>query len=85
MLMNHLYIAERMAWMTPSDAVKVLVRPEDLEPTEVGCTTMKTSKTLSRPRSVKDSFSTSSSLINAVLGGHHAISESDTHLCVFDD
>ncbi|XP_056618459.1 EF-hand domain-containing family member B isoform X3 [Triplophysa dalaica] len=55
-----------------SDAVNFLVRPEDLEPVEVGCT-RKTPKTLSRPRSVKDSFITSSSLINAVVGGHPTI------------
>ncbi|XP_057195525.1 EF-hand domain-containing family member B isoform X2 [Triplophysa rosa] len=76
---------ERMAWTTPanireqqrtglqvSDAVNVLMRPEDLEPVEVGCT-RKTPKTLSRPRSVKDSFITSSSVINAVVGGHPTI------------
>lgn len=87
MLKNHLYVAEQRACTTPanmqrtglqvSDAVNFSVRPEDLEPVGVGCT-RKTPKTLSRPRSVKDSFITSSSLINAVVGGRPTISESDT-------
>ncbi|XP_010888160.2 EF-hand domain-containing family member B isoform X1 [Esox lucius] len=49
-------------------ACKALVRPEDLEPVEVG-STLKTPKTLSRPRTVPDHFVTSSSLIRAVVGG----------------
>lgn len=52
-----------------SDACKVMVRSEDLESVEVG-STKKTPKTLSRPRSVKDRFITSSSVINAVINGH---------------
>lgn len=69
---------ERMAWSAPANmhradlqktsAIKPLIRPEDLEPVEVG-STKKTPKTLSRPRTVQDSFITSSSLINAVVGG----------------
>ncbi|XDV39555.1 hypothetical protein PO909_008782 [Leuciscus waleckii] len=48
--------------------IKPLIRPEDLEAVELG-NTRKTPKTLPRPRSVQDSFITSSSLINAVVGG----------------
>uniref|UniRef100_A0A8C1CPR6 EF-hand domain family, member B n=1 Tax=Cyprinus carpio carpio TaxID=630221 RepID=A0A8C1CPR6_CYPCA len=69
---------ERMARTAPanmqrtdlqeSSAVKPLIRPEDLEPVEVG-STKKTPKTLSRPRTVQNNFFTSSSLINAVVGG----------------
>ncbi|KAL1258646.1 hypothetical protein QQF64_009223 [Cirrhinus molitorella] len=69
---------ERMAWTAPanmqrthlqeSSAVKPLLRPEDLEPVEVGFT-RKTPKTLSRPRTVQNNFFTSSSVINAVVGG----------------
>uniref|UniRef100_A0A671RK32 EF-hand domain-containing family member B-like n=1 Tax=Sinocyclocheilus anshuiensis TaxID=1608454 RepID=A0A671RK32_9TELE len=51
-----------------SSAVKPLIRPEDLERVEVG-STRKTPKTLSRPRTVQNNFFTSSSLINAVVGG----------------
>ncbi|XP_016319830.1 EF-hand domain-containing family member B [Sinocyclocheilus anshuiensis] len=70
--------AERMARTAPanmqrtdlqeSSAVKPLIRPEDLERVEVG-STRKTPKTLSRPRTVQNNFFTSSSLINAVVGG----------------
>uniref|UniRef100_A0A673GL21 EF-hand domain-containing protein n=1 Tax=Sinocyclocheilus rhinocerous TaxID=307959 RepID=A0A673GL21_9TELE len=77
--------AERMAWTAPanmqrtdlqeSSAVKPLIRPEDLERVEVG-STRKTPKTLSRPRTVQNNFFTSSSLINAVVGG---ISPADDH------
>ncbi|XP_077086069.1 EF-hand domain-containing family member B [Siphateles boraxobius] len=69
---------ERMAWSAPANmqradlqnanAIKPLIRPEDLEAVELG-NTRKTPKTLCRPRSVQDSFITSSSLINAVVGG----------------
>ncbi|KAF4102758.1 EF-hand domain-containing family member B isoform X2 [Onychostoma macrolepis] len=69
---------ERKAWTAPanmqrtdlqeSSAVKPLIRPEDLDPVEVG-STRKTPKTLSRPRTVQNNFFTSSSLINAVVGG----------------
>uniref|UniRef100_A0A672MN67 Uncharacterized protein n=1 Tax=Sinocyclocheilus grahami TaxID=75366 RepID=A0A672MN67_SINGR len=47
--------------------VKLLNRPEDLEPVEVG-STRKTPKTLSR--TVQNNFFTSSSLINAVIDDH---------------
>ncbi|XP_051722172.1 EF-hand domain-containing family member B isoform X2 [Ctenopharyngodon idella] len=69
---------ERMAWSAPANmqrsdlqkasAIKPLIRAEDLEPVEVG-STRKTPKTLPRPRTVQDDFITSSSLINAVVGG----------------
>ncbi|KAK7146707.1 hypothetical protein R3I94_009518 [Phoxinus phoxinus] len=69
---------ERLTWSAPANmqradlqkasAIKPLIRPEDLEAVELG-NTRKTPKTLSRPRSVQDSFITSSSLINAVVGG----------------
>ncbi|XP_050988015.1 LOW QUALITY PROTEIN: EF-hand domain-containing family member B [Labeo rohita] len=69
---------ERMAWTAPanmqrtdlqkSNAVKPLIRPEDLEPVELGYT-RKTPKTLSRPRTVQNNFITSSSVISAVVGG----------------
>uniref|UniRef100_A0A673LRZ6 EF-hand domain family, member B n=1 Tax=Sinocyclocheilus rhinocerous TaxID=307959 RepID=A0A673LRZ6_9TELE len=69
---------ELNAWTAPanmqrtdlqeSSAVKPLIRPEDLEPVEVG-SARKTPKTLSRPRTVQNNFFTSSSLINAVVGG----------------
>uniref|UniRef100_A0A674DIJ1 EF-hand domain family, member B n=1 Tax=Salmo trutta TaxID=8032 RepID=A0A674DIJ1_SALTR len=49
-------------------ASEVLVRPEDLEPAEVG-SMLKTPKTLNRPRTIQDRFITSSSLIRAVVGG----------------
>nr|XP_055067357.1 EF-hand domain-containing family member B [Misgurnus anguillicaudatus] len=67
---------ERSVWTAPanmqrtelqeSDVCKVLVKSEDLESVEVG-STKKTPKTLSRPRSVRDRFITSSSVINAVV------------------
>ncbi|XP_051577821.1 EF-hand domain-containing family member B [Myxocyprinus asiaticus] len=70
---------ECMAWTAPanmqradlqeSTTVKVLVTPENLEPVQVG-STRKIPKTLSRPRKVQeDRFITSSSVINAVVGG----------------
>ncbi|XP_067303887.1 EF-hand domain-containing family member B isoform X2 [Pseudorasbora parva] len=73
-----LLTGERMAWSAPANMhrtdlqktsdIKPLIRPEDLEPVEVG-STRKTPKTLSRHRTVQDRFITSSSLINAVVGG----------------
>ncbi|XP_067094035.1 EF-hand domain-containing family member B [Osmerus mordax] len=48
---------------------KALVRPDDLEPAEVG-STLKTPKTLSRSREAQDHFVTSSSTIQAVVGSH---------------
>ncbi|XP_059364811.1 EF-hand domain-containing family member B-like [Carassius carassius] len=76
---------ERMARTAPanmqrtdlqeSSAVKPLIRPEDLERVEVG-STRKTPKTLPRPRTVQNNFFTSSSLINAVVGG---FSPADDH------
>ncbi|KAJ7985431.1 hypothetical protein DPEC_G00351970 [Dallia pectoralis] len=52
----------------PPSAYKPLVRPEDLEPVTVG-STLKTTKTLRRPRTVPDCFVTSSSLIGSDVGG----------------
>ncbi|KAG5856661.1 EF-hand domain-containing family member B [Anguilla anguilla] len=49
-------------------ASKALVRPEDLEPIQAGGT-LKTPKTLARPKTVPPSFVTSSSLIGAGVGG----------------
>lgn len=82
-----LCLVERMARTAPanmqrtdlqeSSAVKPLIRPEDLEPVEVG-TTKKTPKTLSRPRTVQNNFFTSSSLINAVVGAISPAGESHT-------
>ncbi|KAG7469669.1 hypothetical protein MATL_G00131300 [Megalops atlanticus] len=46
---------------------EALIRPEDLEPFEVG-SALKTPKTLTRPRTVPDHFVTSSSLIRASIG-----------------
>ncbi|KAI2654882.1 EF-hand domain-containing family member B [Labeo rohita] len=78
MLIYLLQLVERMAWTAPanmqrtdlqkSNAVKPLIRPEDLEPVELGYT-RKTPKTLSRPRTVQNNFITSSSVISAVVGG----------------
>ncbi|XP_072548550.1 EF-hand domain-containing family member B [Salminus brasiliensis] len=45
-----------------------LVKPEDLEPVEVGGT-LKTPRTLCRSRAERERFITSSSLISAVVGG----------------
>lgn len=81
------YLVERKAWTAPanmqrtdlqeSSTVKPLIRPEDLEPVEV-VSTRKTPKTLSRPRTVQNNFFTSSSLINAVVGGLSPAGESHT-------
>lgn len=83
----HLWLSERMTWSAPANmqradlqkasAIQPLIRPEDLEAVELG-NTRKTPKTLSRPRSVQDSFITSSSLINAVVGGSSPASKSHT-------
>lgn len=83
LLIYGLYPSERMAWSAPANmqrsdlqkATKPLLRAEDLEPVEVG-SSRKTPKTLSRPRTVQDDFITSSSLINAVVGGSSAASKS---------
>ncbi|XP_061101005.1 EF-hand domain-containing family member B [Conger conger] len=45
-----------------------LVGPEDLQPIRAG-STLKTPRTLARPKTVPPSFATSSSLIGAVVGG----------------
>ncbi|XP_030640934.1 EF-hand domain-containing family member B [Chanos chanos] len=47
---------------------RALIRPDDLESVEVGGS-LKTPKTLPRPRTTQDRFITSSSLIRAVVGG----------------
>uniref|UniRef100_UPI003AAABBA9 EF-hand domain-containing family member B n=1 Tax=Centroberyx gerrardi TaxID=166262 RepID=UPI003AAABBA9 len=47
---------------------EALVKPEDLEPVEAG-SSLKTLRTLRRPRTVPDHFTTSSSLIRAIVGG----------------
>ena len=56
---------------------KAVVRPEDLEPAEVG-STLKTPKTLSRSREAQDHFVTSSSTIQAVVGGYPPTGELET-------
>ncbi|KAJ8415920.1 hypothetical protein AAFF_G00404770 [Aldrovandia affinis] len=60
-------IQESDAWDL-TEVSEALVRPEDLEPFQVG-SELKTPKTLTRPKTVPPSFNTSSSVIRAVVGG----------------
>lgn len=60
------------------EASEALVRPEDLELIKAG-STLKTPKILARPKTVPPSFTTSSSLIGANVGGPSTASESKTN------